>query len=132
MSVVTTEQTEYRGDTWTIAIPGMDSLAARTKLWFTVKRSKSDYDSAALVMIEETAGLLYIAGKAAATAANGSITVTNAAAGNITVTVKGTETFKLPVVDDIFYDVQMLTASGPKTMAIGVFNIRADVTRVTA
>ncbi len=123
--------TATRGDTLTAVITGLGSIASRTKLWFTVKDSYDAADTAAIVQIEETGGLLYINGAAAITAANGDITVDNAASGNITITLAAAETAKL-TLKSRYYDVQMLTATTVQTMTSGVFEVSADVTKATS
>src|SRR5262245_1802445 len=52
--------TVRRGDTWSIAYDGLGNLTGNTKLWFTMKRAASDPDSASVVQIERTAGLVVI------------------------------------------------------------------------
>lgn len=85
----------YAGDNWSEDFTYLGDLTGRTKLWFTIKTSTEDVDAAALVQIEETAGLEYIDGAAAATPANGSINVTNITAGHITVELEAVESVKL-------------------------------------
>lgn len=124
--------TLHRGDTANVAITGLGSLVGRTKLWFTLKASSDDADTAAIVMIEETSGLMYLnALDASLRAANGDITVTDAAAGDITVTLTAVETDDL-TPGAYVYDVQMLTASGVATLAADDAIVTADVTRRVA
>jgi len=118
-----------RGDTLDIDFSGLSNLITRTNVWFTVKGDKDDADSAADIQIDEVTGLLYIAG-VPGTAANGSITVTGAAAGNLTVALAAAETAKLGIVGRFFYDVQVLYATGVvQTETRGHANIIGDVTR---
>jgi len=118
-----------RGDTLDIDFAGLSDLTTRTNVWFTVKGDKDDADSAADIQIDEITGLLYIAG-APGTAINGSITVTDAAAGKLTVALAAVETAKLDIVGRFFYDVQVLYASGVvQTETRGHTNIIGDVTR---
>lgn len=124
--------TIHRGDTATLAITDLGNLAARTKLWFTLKASSDDADTAAIVMIEETAGLLYVNGlDASLRAANGDITVTDAVAGDITVTIAAAETDDL-TPGAYVYDVQMLTATGVSTLTAEDATVSADITRRVA
>ncbi len=122
--------TLYRGDTWSQSITGMGSLAGRTKLYFTAKRSKDDADSAAVIQVEETAGLLYLNG-AAGTAGNGSLTVTDAVAGDVTVVLAAVEAAKL-ARESLYCDVQMTDASGTTTKHVTTLTITLDVTRATS
>jgi hypothetical protein len=127
-----TTLTAIRGDTFTAALTGLGNISTRSKLWFTVKVNDEDVDTAALIQIEETAGLLYLNGAAALTAANGSIMVSNAITGALTITLKPAET------DDLHqctakYDVQMLTSVGMvTTLTSGIFDVVLDQTRVVA
>jgi len=81
--------TLYTHATASISLTGLGNIAARDDLWFVVTSSPED-DTAAEVLIEETAGLTRLAGAAYATAAHGSITVDDAADGDITVTLAAT------------------------------------------
>lgn len=81
--------TLYTHATASISLTGLGSIAARDQLWFVVTSAPED-DDAAEVLIEETAGLTRLAGAAYATAAHGSITVDDAADGDITVTLAAT------------------------------------------
>lgn len=120
-----------RGDTWSVDIEGLGDISARAKLWFTVKKRRSDVDSESIIQIEETAGLVYLNGEdASARAANGSITVTDAAAGNITIKLDEAETAILIHDDGLPYDVQMLdTDADVTTLTIAAASVTDDVTR---
>jgi len=123
--------TIQRGDTLSAALTGLGSLAGRTKLWFTVKASVGDADAAAIIQIEETAGLVYL-NAATGTAGNGDVTVDSEAAGNITITMAAAASAALTPASGLIYDVQMLTASGVTTLATGSLTVNADVTRAAA
>lgn len=123
--------TVLRGDTLSVSLTGLGSLAGRTKLWFTAKRQPSlELDSASVVQITETGGLLYLNG-AAASAGGGSLVVTDAALGAVTVGLTAGTTALLGVGRS-HYDLQMLTAAGVVTLATGRFVVEPDVTRVVA
>lgn len=124
--------TGYRGDSFTVNFTDLGNVAARTKLWFTAKRKASDADDDAMIQIEETGDLLYINGAAAETAANGSLTVTDAATGDMTLVLAAVESAKMPVDKTLVYDIQMLTASGVSTLAAGTLAFSADVTRAVS
>lgn len=121
-----------RGDTWSVTFQRLSNIAARTKLWFTLKDDRANTDTLAWVQIEEAAGLEYINGAAAGTPANGSITVTDDVIGDLAVALEAAETAKLENVGNLFYDVQMLTAAGVTTLVRGRAVIMADATRVTS
>jgi hypothetical protein len=121
--------TQYRATSWSFSLTGLGSLAARTKLYFTLKQATTDTDAQAVAQIEETAGLVYVNGAAATTATNGTLTVTDEATGAITITLADDETAALETADAIYYDVKMLTAAGgSQVMTIGRFNIADLVT----
>lgn len=119
----------YRGDTLTINFTGLGNLASRTALYFTVKDDRNKADSAALIQIKESDGLTVIQGAPAGTASNGSLTVTNAGTGAITIVLKAAETALLAATGTLYYDVQMVTASGVNTLTTGQASVTADVTR---
>lgn len=121
-----------RGDTWSISCQRMGDVSGRTKLWFTLKEVNDDADALAWVQIEETVGLEYIGGAAAGTPANGSITVIDAVKGDLTVALAAVEAAKLENVGNLFYDLQMLTATGVTTLTRGRAVIMADSTRTTS
>lgn len=124
--------TIHRGDSFSAAITGLGNISGRTKLWFTVKTTARGADTAAIIQIEETAGLVYINGAAAATPANGDITVDDAVAGDITITLDEVETAKL-VPDSLVYDIQMLDTGGDvSTLSAADATVTADVTRAVA
>ena len=120
-----------RGDTWSISIAGMGDISARTKLWFTVKISSRDVDDESIIMIEETAGLIRLNGAAAGVAGNGSITVTDAVAGDITIALDEVETAKV-VPATLVYDVQMFDGTDITTLTTGSLVNTADINRATS
>jgi hypothetical protein len=119
-----------RGDTLPQNVTGLGSIAGRTRFWFTVKRKDSDKDTDALIQIVEGVGLVRLVGKAAI-AGQGSLTVTDQTAGNVTVHLDAVASAQLPV-GTWQYDFQMLTASGVRTLAAGQFVVLADITRATS
>jgi hypothetical protein len=124
--------TVMRGDTITIALTGLGDISDRTKLWFTVKQFLNQADSDSIIQIEETAGLIYLNGAAAATPTDGSITVNNAVLGNVTIVVKAASFALVTSPANLKYDVQMLSVSGVTTMTNGHFHVVDDVTRAVA
>lgn len=127
--------TVTRGDTFSATITGLGSIAGRSKLWFTVKRDPdADADTAALVFIEETAGLTVVNGATYATSTDGSITVNDEETGSITITVKPAVTDDLAQAEALYYDVQSLIGAVVTTETAGRCNVntRQDVTRAIA
>ncbi len=120
----------HRGDDLSVSLTGLGSLASRTHLWFTVKRDKSDVDTAAIIQITEGEGLTRLNG-AEGTAGNGSLTVDDEDAGNITLVLKAVETAKLRRAN-LHYDVQVLIGGVISTRTESRCNIAVDVTRATS
>ncbi len=124
--------TATRGDTLSASLTDDGALTGYSKLYFTVKKDYADADTAAIIQIEKTAGLKYINGAAAVTAANGVLAITDEASGDITITLDEVETAKLSP-GRYYYDVQIVRTAGTvSTLTEGVFNVSADVTRATA
>lgn len=122
------------GDNLSEDLTYLGDLTGRTKLWVTLKRSLSDADSAALIQIEETDGLLYINGTAATTAGNGSVAVTNVAAGNLTWALEAEESVKIiGTAGKCYLDVKWADAAGDVwTLHRKKVTITADSTRAVA
>lgn len=123
-----TQLTLGRGDTLALAIAGLGNLAALDDLWFTVKRYQSAADGAAEILIGQVDGLLAIAGAAAATPANGSIAIDDAAAGDITVNLTAEEMAKIDLFNG-YWDVQSQTGAVITTLRRGHARILGDSTR---
>jgi len=125
--------TIQRGDYVTASITGLGNISTRTKLYFTLKYNVDDLDEAAIVQIEETAGLGTFNGTGlftAPVAADASITVTNATTGAVTIVFKSALTRNLPHRRALVYDMQMITASGATTLTNALCNVTGDVTRL--
>lgn len=120
--------TFLRGDTVVLVFQNLGSLTGRSKLWFTVKQSANDVDTAALIQIEETEGLIFLNGSSSI-AANGSLVVNDPNQGNITVTLKAVASASLVPFSGRVYDIQILSGSGISTLTTGACNILVDVTR---
>ena len=121
-----------RGDTLDFDVVRLGDVSTRTNIWFSVKDDKDDADTAADIQIDEVTGLLYIMGRAG-TAGNGSITVTDAVTGNLTVYLEAVETAKLSDKGRFSWDIQWLSAAGVvQTLVKGKASIVGDVTRAVA
>jgi hypothetical protein len=129
--VAGTTITLRRGDTATIQLTELGNISARTKLWFTVKRSTAETDSAAIIQVTEAGGLVTLNG-AASTTGNGAITIDDAVLGNITISLKPAATMQLNPANGLHADVQMLTVSGVTTLTAMDVVIEADVTLAIA
>ena len=130
--VVGSTITAHRGDTLSAALENIGALTNYSKLWFTVKRDYDDADSAAVIQIEKTGGLLYLNG-AAGTTGNGSLTINDVASGDVTIVLNASETAKLSP-GNYQYDIQILRSAGTpvSTLTYGEFVVPADVTRATS
>ena len=130
--VVGSTITAHRGDTLSAALENIGALTNYSKLWFTVKRDYDDADSAAVIQIEKTGGLLYLNG-AVGTAGNGSLTINDEATGDVTIVLNASETAKLSP-GNYQYDIQILRSAGTpvSTLTYGEFVVPADVTRATS
>jgi len=104
-----------RGDTISQPITGLGTLASRTKLYVTAKLDPDDADTAAVFKIEETAGLQILNGAAAGTPAQGDITVDDATAGDITITLDEAASVLLPTGTALYVTVKQITAAGAFT-----------------
>ena len=124
-----------RGDSWSISLT-IGAITGYTSLWFTAKWDRDNTDAESVIQIKKNAsgsgdGLLYVNGAAAANAALGSITVTDASTGAIVIAVDETVTDDLPPAG-IYYDVQALVSGTISTLDSGTLTISADVTRAVA
>lgn len=121
-----------RGDTVSISVTGLGSLASRTgeKLWFTVKAQTGDADTAATIQVGETTGAIRLNG-GATTASYASISVTDAVTGALTITLKPALTSALVQGTSYKYDIQILETAVVRTLSSGTATVVADVTRAT-
>ncbi len=118
--------------TLSVSFTGLGNLATRTGLYFTLKRYATDADGDALIQVDESNGLKVIDAETAATPANGSITVTDEDAGDLTVTVAAAETGKLDAATSLIYDVKLITATAATVLTEGTAKITAVATRATS
>jgi hypothetical protein len=120
----------FRGDTITIALTDLGTMAGNAKVWLTVKNRVTEAADTGAQLQVEKAGLLYVNG-AAGTLSDGSLVVNDAALGNITVTVKPAAS-SLLVPGTYEYDVQSLVGAVVQTHTQGIFVVRRDDTRAVA
>ena len=107
--------TRRRGDTWSISITGLGAIADREALWLTIKQTFAKTDTEAVLQVTDA----------------DEITVDDETAGDITIAVDAETTAALePRVYE--YDIQVRRTTGQvQTLAIGRFEVAADVTRAT-
>lgn len=117
-----------RGDTLVLAVTGLGDLTGRDQLWFTVKRSRAYGDPAALVRIEEGAGLLVLLGEVAEESLSGSLVVDDEAAGEATLRLEAVAAATLVPARAYVYDFQVRFGAEVTTIADAAFHVTGDVT----
>lgn len=123
--------TQFRGDTWSIALTGLGSIASSSDVWFSVKSVGADSEDDAIIRLSDTVGLERI-NKASATAGDGSLTVDDSGAGDVTMTLVAARTAEL-APGRYLYDVQWANAGGAIfTIASGTLIVLSDVTKAVA
>ncbi len=130
-----TSLTIQRGDTLSITLTGLGDISGRSKLYFAIKdNALGDADGAALLFLEETAGLTVVNRAPHSTTANGSIVVDDEVAGNITITVKPAATALLPPGLRRYAAVEVVVAGQVRTLTqyTRTVTISADVVRATS
>lgn len=128
--------TILRGDTFSGALTNIGALTDYVSIDFTVKEAYSKTDDEATIRIRKNAsgtsdGLMRLNGAATTSSALGSIAVDDLASGDITITLDETATDDL-ITGTYVYDIQMISASGVKTLTYGKLIVTADVTRLVA
>ncbi len=128
--------TIWRGDTLSVDIADLGSLASYVSLDFTVKASEYQSDDDALIRIRKNAsgladGLLRLNKAAHTTGTDGSITITDAPTGDVTIMLKAGVTDDL-VPGTYVYDIQLIEAAEVSTLTTGSLIVSADVTRLVA
>jgi hypothetical protein len=124
--------TALRGDTFTVSLTGLGNISTRSSLALVVKASKNDSDTAAVLYVSEADGLTLVNGAAYTTPAHGVITVTDATAGNITLTIHATAMALLSPGVRV-YDVQYVLADGTvRSTPASPFTVSADVNRAVS
>ena len=133
--VAGTSLTIHRGDTLALPLSDLADNTGWEKLWFTIKITNKEDDDDALVQVvlsNPTAsgdGLVWIEG-AAATAANGSITVLSST--SVQIDIEAVETAKLTPRTGAHWDIQMLIGDTVTTIAAGRAAITGDISRAVA
>lgn len=105
----------------------LGDLSGVTNLYFTIKPQtlvNSLPDNQATIQIQEGVGLLYINGGVAGVPANGSITITDAPAGHITINLDAVETAKLTANTKYRYDIK----ADHNILAEGAFFVQSAIT----
>ena len=127
--------TIQRGDTLSLSITGLGDISGRDSLYFALKNNLNlDTDAQALLLLEEAAGLTVLNGAAHATVADGSITIDDAVAGDITITIKPAATALLVPGDQLSASVEMIATGVITTLTqyTRTAEVSADVVRAAA
>jgi hypothetical protein len=119
-----------------VQLPLLGMITGYDRIWFTVKRLPQDSDSAALLMIEQTAGLLYVNGTVASDVTKGSITVVSDTVGLVTIKVDQTMMGLLPIYTDTsnapIWDCKIRNNGAVTELVRGVMTISGAVTQAIA
>lgn len=124
--------TMYRDATWIIPLTGLGSIATYDTIYFSVKETVTDSEDDAILRVYNNASGLERFNKAAPVAAtNGVITIDDAIAGDITITIQEAETVNAPLHNSLRYDVKGIDNDGSvlPISANGKFVIEASITR---
>jgi len=136
-AVVGSDINILRGDTFDDpSISDLGDLNDYVSLDFTIKTSKSSLDNDAIIRIRKNAsgtgdGLLRLNGAAHTTGTDGSLTITDAATGDVTIMLKAAITDDL-APGSYVYDIQKISATKVKTLTSGKAVVTSDVTRAIA
>lgn len=103
------------GATMVLRFEYLGNLVGRTALYLTVKQDRYAVDAAALLQIEETAGLTYLNGAPAVTPGWGDILVTDAINGFLTATLADNATVLLNDSEPWHFDLKLLYPVGLET-----------------
>lgn len=105
----------------------LGDLSGVADLYFTVKpqaKINETPDNQATIQIKEGVGLLYINGGTASVPANGTLTITDALAGHVTITLNAVETAKLSANTKYRYDIK----ADNNVVAEGSFFVQSAIT----
>lgn len=123
VSITGNEITVRAGDSWTIQLDALGFIVGATKLWFSVKACAANSDASSVVFLEEAAGLTVINAQAWATPSDGTITVSDATAGDITIAIQEAATLG---TSSGTWAVKALQADGSAvTLATGTFTVQS-------
>lgn len=129
--------TQYRGNTWAIALTGLGALTNYVSLYFSLKYNAAGSEDDALVRIKDNAsgsgdGLERINQVAPSAAADGSITIDVEADGDITINLTAGQTSLLPLKMDLYYDIKVVFAATVTTLSDGQFNVVGDISKAVS
>jgi hypothetical protein len=118
--------TRRRGDSWSVSLTGLGNITDAEEIWLTLKRQPNQLDSAAVLQVTSTGGLVI---GLTAEPTDAAIAVDDAVAGDLTITVEPAAT-KLVAPRTYEYDIQVRRTGGQiQTLAVGQWSVPPDVTR---
>ena len=123
-----------RGDTAVINLSSLGVITGYQEVWFSIKERLNDTDANALVVVSSVSGLEVINKDTPGAGETGSITVTDEAAGDLTITISAAAMAQLETCSGRHYDVQWKDASDQiftLSRGEGKLEIVGDVTRAT-
>lgn len=124
-----------RGDTAVLTISNLGPLSNRTHLYFTIKSSFNNLDSASIFQVEEIQGLLVLNGTpitllTTPSSMDANLSVNDEMMGNVIITIKPNVTSVLIPASNLYCDIQLVHTNGNViTLNSGSINLNADVTR---
>jgi len=125
-----------RGATNTISLTGLGSMTGYTHVWVTVKHDYEAPDSDAIMQFELVDGVtnqLVVLNGQAVTNTDGTLTVVDAAAGDLDIRLEAATAAALPVKDNLYYDVKArIAATNVPLRTKARASIDYDVTRRVA
>jgi hypothetical protein len=117
------------GETIEISITGLGDLAGRDKLYWTLKRANGSPDSAAIVQIEETDGLIILNGSGTIPGGVvGTLVVDDEGAGDVTISLEAELSTLLPVLQNAKWDIKYVSATVKSVKAKGRMNLSYNTT----
>jgi len=113
-----------------ISLTNLGAIGVDDKLWFTVKDSVEEPDENSIIQIDRL-GLLYINGAPASQVEDGSITVLDAALGNIEIKLAQRQAALLPLYEayPAQWDIKILHSGIVSILNIGTLYIKGTPTR---
>lgn len=122
------EVSAQAGDTVSFQLTNLGDLSSARKIYLTVKQRKTDTDANSILQVEQSEGLRVIMAQAG-TAANASLTVLDAVAGNIHVRLEAPESVKIPQAT-YYFDVKIVeTDDEVYTLTQGEITFYYDITK---
>lgn len=111
-AVAEDDWTFYTHDTISQAVTGLGNITGYAAVWVVVKDKHGKLDSEAILLVSSDVGLEVLNGAAHGTAADGSVTVDDAAAGDITIALAAAATDDLEPGKGLVWGIKWKDGSG--------------------